>query len=110
MMMFCPLCYEIKESGRRCACSGSKKNRVSTVERGYDWQWTQLSSRIRRIEPLCRRCNKAGRTRPAIECHHIVPIAEAPERRLDASNIMPVCRPCHVELERDARAGVASMG
>lgn len=36
-----------------------------------------------------------GIERPAQTADHIIPIREAPERRLDPTNLQPLCLPCH---------------
>ena len=45
--------------------------------------------------PLCQPCAAQGFTVAAREIDHIVPVKEAPDRFLDASNWQPICRPCH---------------
>ena len=45
--------------------------------------------------PLCRPCAANGFTVAAAEIDHIVPVKQAPDRFLDASNWQPICRPCH---------------
>lgn len=84
----------------RCErCQPSRTHRRTTTERGYDHQWRKLSERKRATDPLCEHCLSQGRTTPASEVHHIVPIAVAPHLRLDWDNLMSVCHPCHELLE-----------
>ena len=71
------------------------KRRGSSTKRGYDRPWQRLRAWVLRREPLCRPCKKAGKTVPAVEVDHIKPISEAPELRLVASNLQPMCKSCH---------------
>lgn len=52
-------------------------------------------------QPICADCEKRGPPyRPGKELHHIEPIAAAPHKRLDRSNVEMLCEECH-----DARHG-----
>jgi hypothetical protein len=42
---------------------------------------------------------------PTEEMHHVEAIAENPNKRMDSSNWLALCRPCHEELEYDVFAG-----
>lgn len=96
-----------------CRCGGTRtdgvcdrcgvvrgKHAKTTTERGYGGDWAKLSKRIRKERPLCEPCWREGRVRSATEVHHIVSIARAPHLRLDANNLMSVCRECHEQLEK----------
>lgn len=69
--------------------------------------WRTLSRKVRSAEPWCRICREQGRERGATETHHIVPVAVNPKLMFVRSNLMPVCRECHVELHRNPTAPVA---
>ena len=71
------------------------RQRGSAAARGYDAAWTRLRRRVIREEPLCRACRDEGRVTRAEMVDHIVPVRQAPERRLDRANLQPLCRPCH---------------
>ncbi len=47
------------------------------------------------MEPSCRECARRGLDRPARIVDHIIPVRDAPERRLDPTNLQPLCWPCH---------------
>ena len=102
----------IDERAKPLTCSkcGSKErikpktNSVGSVDRGYGWDWDQLSRRYRANHPWCEECEKAGRFTLARDVHHIVPIEQDPSRRMDVTNLMAVCRACHQALDRVARA------
>lgn len=69
--------------------------RGTPKERGYDAAWRKVRASVLAAEPLCRFCDEAGRVTPATVVDHIVPIADAPDRRLDPTNLRPLCKPCH---------------
>lgn len=85
---------------KRChRCQPSHNSGLSAAERGYDHAWRKLSESKRANDPLCEHCLRHGRTTPASEVHHIIPITTAPRLRLDYDNLMSVCHPCHKLLE-----------
>ena len=65
----------------------------------YNWQWRKLRGAFLQHHPLCQRCASKGIVQAAEHVHHVVPVKEAPERLLDWSNLMAVCRACHDEIE-----------
>ena len=71
------------------------RRRPGSAERGYDHLWRRLRLQILAAEPLCRACAAEGRTEPATVVDHIVPIAERPDLRLEASNCCPLCHHHH---------------
>ena len=73
--------------------------RQSARKRGYSRDWELLSRRVRTEDPLCVLCEQAGRITPATEVHHIQSVRAAPGRRLDRSNLMPLCAECHRRME-----------
>lgn len=75
----------------------------TTKQRGYGNDWRKLSLHKRTIDPLCEHCLSHGKTTPATEVHHIIPIASAPHLRMDTDNLMSVCHACHEELENGGR-------
>jgi len=69
----------------------------STGERGYDWKWQKCRQSYVAKHPICQVCGSEI-TRMV---HHKVPIDEAPELRLDHSNLVGVCsESCHRKAER----------
>jgi 5-methylcytosine-specific restriction protein A len=49
----------------------------------------------RNREPLCRLCRETGLLVAAEDVDHIVPIGDAPHRRLDPGNLRSLCKSCH---------------
>ena len=52
--------------------------------------WQRVRRRWLMQHPRCAQCGL-----PAEQVHHVVPRHVAPERTLDYSNLMSVCRRCH---------------
>jgi 5-methylcytosine-specific restriction enzyme A len=86
---------------KRCKSCYPDKHDRTTTERGYDGPWKRLSKRVRNEQPLCPMCEAEGRAIPATEVHHVEPIAIAPNRRLDRSNLVALCNRHHNEVEHD---------
>ena len=60
----------------------------------YAWQAAAKAAKYRQHFE-CQSCKQRGLYVPAEEVHHVVPIEVAPERALDPSNLMCLCRSCH---------------
>lgn len=58
--------------------------------------WRRVSRETRANHPFCQVCA----VRPSTEVHHLVPWKESETHRLDARNLVAVCRDCHEQLER----------
>ncbi len=54
-------------------------------------RWPAARAAHLRREPLCQAC---GRSKD-LEVHHVAPVSQAPERELDAQNMITMCRDCH---------------
>ena len=61
----------------------------------YDGVWRRLRRQHLAREPLCRHCLAKGRLTEAQHVDHVTPVKDAPDRRLDASNLQSLCRSCH---------------
>ena len=59
--------------------------------RGYDMDWRKLRAEHLAREPFCRGCLAEGVERMAVMVDHRVSIKDAPERRLDPSNLQSLC-------------------
>lgn len=76
------------------------RERASSAKRGYDAAWQRLREQVLRASPLCVDCLTQGRYEAAKEVHHVRKISRAPERRLDAGNLMSLCSACHARRTR----------
>lgn len=68
----------------------------------YDSDWERLAARHRRLFPLCvvKGCRKKAQ-----HVDHIVSVREAPERRLDATNLQSLCHKHHNVVTKAYDAG-----
>lgn len=71
------------------------RRRRSSTARGYDGGWRKVRLAFLAAHPLCAFCEADGRLTAATVVDHEVAIVDAPERRLDWSNLRPLCKPCH---------------
>lgn len=69
----------------------SDAQRGTSTQRGYDVRWRKLRNYVLANEPMCRMCVAIGVDRPASAVDHIEPIIDAPHRRLDITNLQPLC-------------------
>lgn len=99
-----PGCGGTTKSGAHCAaCVGRYKAERAERERerlarlpspsrrGYDREWQRLAKQILERDPTCVLCH----IRPSEHADHIVPIRDAPDRRLDPTNLQGLCARCH---------------
>jgi 5-methylcytosine-specific restriction enzyme A len=64
----------------------------------YDAVWRRLRDLHLQTNPLCAHCLRENKLTAAEQVHHIVPIRTAPERRLDPTNLLSLCAPCHSRI------------
>lgn len=71
--------------------------REHASKRGYDRKWELYSLRYRKANPLCVRCEKAGRTTAAQCVDHIEPVVDGQNDPLfwDPINHQSLCWDCH---------------
>jgi 5-methylcytosine-specific restriction enzyme A len=61
----------------------------------HDKDWKELRAQVLADEPMCREFARHGIERQAVTVDHIIPMRDAPERRLDRTNVQPICWPSH---------------
>jgi len=71
------------------------ERRGSSTERGYGSDWQRFRAWWLSQHPLCVECEREGRVEVATDVDHVVSIAEAPERRLDPTNVRSLCHRHH---------------
>jgi 5-methylcytosine-specific restriction endonuclease McrA len=62
-------------------------------------RWRRISKFIRQNQRLCAHCGEAL----VEEVHHVVPIEAAPRLAYDVSNLVGLCRPCHLKVHEGDR-------
>jgi 5-methylcytosine-specific restriction endonuclease McrA len=79
--------------------------------RGYDSRWERVRLQHLMDEPLCRHCGVADLVVAADMVDHIIPVAVAPERRLDDSNLQSLCNTCHaIKSQKDRKRWPGMVG
>lgn len=64
--------------------------RGSAASRGYDYRWQKFRKSFLMRHPVCAMCGRL-----ATDVDHIVPLAIAPTRKYDESNLQALCHECH---------------
>lgn len=95
----CGHCGGVHQPGERCPKAAARDrerkarhdaSRPTAKQRGYDREWEKARADWLAAYPSCRRCGA-----PATLVDHIVPIRQAPHRRLDRTNFQSLCAACH---------------
>jgi 5-methylcytosine-specific restriction protein A len=73
----------------------NERPRESSTQRGYDYRWQKLRESFLSRHPLCEDCLERDIVTPATLPHHMQPIEQRPDLRLDESNLRALCRDCH---------------
>jgi 5-methylcytosine-specific restriction endonuclease McrA len=78
------------EQARRAA---NDADRGTSTQRGYDAEWRRFRERIIAAHPYCSTpgCGSTDR----LNVDHIETVREAPDRRLDPTNVRVLCHSCH---------------
>lgn len=77
--------------------------------RPYGWHWQQYRLGFLRLNPLCLRCQQAGRTVAATVVDHIEPHNGNQARFWAPENHQALCKPCHDgDKKRLEKSGVNS--
>ena len=93
--------YAALSHSRRLAAARQREpdNRPSACARGYDRRWRRVRAIYLSRHPLCERCKQHGWLRPAVDVHHIKPIADGGDV-YDLGNLEALCRTCHSQETR----------
>lgn len=95
---YCPAHQDRAEERRKQHARLWSRERGNTTLRGYGRDWQTLRESFLRDHPLCARCLAQGVIRPATVVHHVQPVEQRPDLRLNPDNLEALCRNCH-ELE-----------
>ncbi|MEA4898685.1 MAG: HNH endonuclease signature motif containing protein [Christensenellaceae bacterium] len=71
----------------------NRYDRDPTSKKRYGRPWQKVRARFLAAHPLCAECLANGRTTPASEVHHILPLSRGGTHAED--NLMALCKPCH---------------
>lgn len=108
----CPGCAAEAEEDRKQYKAQHKEKRDKDRDREYNRhirdketdrfyhsaKWKRLSKVVlMRAHYLCAECGGL-----ASEVHHIIEVRDAPDKRLDITNLIPLCTSCHNKKRRGA--------
>ena len=94
--------FDEKDSKRRWNRKYDREKRNAQSTAFYNSrEWKQLRSYKINRDCICEVCGE----RPAVEVHHIVPIREDWDRRLDVNNLQSLCASCHYAQHHHAKGG-----
>lgn len=90
-------CANLVEGGGHCASCAPKvsERRGKTAARGYDAAHRRLRAAVLARDGYVCQLKLVCEGAFATEMDHIVPIEEAPARRLDDSNCQAACKACN---------------
>lgn len=76
-----------------------KYRRSPDINKKYGRAWKRIRDRYIASHPLCEKCLTEGRTAPAEEVHHILPVSCGGNH--STSNLMSLCRSCHNKIHHE---------
>lgn len=53
---------------------------------------------LKRDEYKCRECKRYGKTSPATTVHHVIPLDQRPDLKLNINNLISLCDKCHNQM------------
>jgi len=65
---------------------------------------------LRRDEYMCRECRRYGRTTPATTVHHILPLEQRPDLKLNSQNLISLCEQCHNKMHDRGNDNLTELG
>jgi 5-methylcytosine-specific restriction enzyme A len=103
----CVQCGEPTDRNRCPQHRPPDRRKVNAAARGYDWQWTKLSKRARRLQPWCTDCG----TTEDLQTDHLPTAWErkAAGKPLRLADVEVVCGPCN-RARGAARGTTATRG
>ena len=98
---YCETCKPIIEAQEQAKAKQYAESRGTTAQRGYDAKWQKVRIQVKANGMWvcqCDRCKELGRVKAVTmsdPVHHIKPIDQYPELRLEPSNLVSMTRRCH---------------
>lgn len=95
----CGVAISLRARERCIGCHNKKQNRGLSRARtlfnvSTEWREARLQC-FSRDDFQCQQCGDRG---GVLHAHHIVPYAKSKELRLDVTNLLTLCKPCHDDL------------
>lgn len=87
----CDRCGPVKRRNQK----DYDRNRGTSCERGYDYQWQKFRERYLMRNPLCCDCKEVGVIAAATDIHHVMKLKDHPEYKYDEAWLMALCKMHH---------------
>ena len=65
--------------------------------------WICLRKQKLAEDPLCQCCEQSDKVVPASMVHHMLPILQFPEEKLNKKFLLSLCQSCHQTMEAEQR-------
>lgn len=65
---------------------------------------------LKRDKYLCRNCVRYGIEREAIKVHHVYPLIERPDLKLNEHNLISLCDDCHRKMHNNLTGTLSLTG
>lgn len=100
MFRTCSVCGGIHDENHMCKRAYKKSTKESTFRNTN--AWIKKRNQIKeRDKYLCQMCLKDNiYTYKQLQVHHIIPLVEQYDRRLDSNNLITLCRYHHEQAEK----------
>lgn len=103
MLKSCKYCMRIHDSKHDCGKKPVPKKEPTEINR-FRWsrKWTEKREQIKEIDNyLCQECKANGiYTYDGLEVHHIVPLVDDFDLRMDEDNLITLCQEHHEQAEK----------
>lgn len=103
MLKSCKYCGRVHDNKYDCGKKPKRKKKINNINK-FRWsrKWREKSEDIKRRDNyLCSVCKEENRYNYSnLEVHHIVPLKEDFDKRLDDDNLITLCEEHHEKAER----------
>ncbi|MFG3610987.1 HNH endonuclease signature motif containing protein [Rummeliibacillus stabekisii] len=89
--------YKNREYNKQIRNSSEFDRKVAKFYQSTEYRNMRQRKMIE-VNGLCKVCIKLGHINSAKICHHIVPVREDFDKRLDNENCIMICNDCHEKL------------
>ena len=98
----CPRCGGLHDLGKPCYKNALPKRSTVADRFRQTYAWQKKAEQIKeRDNYLCALCKERGFYNfKNLSVHHIIPINEDYDKRLDDDNLITLCDDCHKKAER----------
>lgn len=104
MLKTCKYCGKVVQESHKCVLKPRyQKSNIKIKKFRNSKEWKCKRNEIRtRDKQLCVYCFSKNRfVYDDIEVHHIIPLVEDFDKRLDDDNLISLCRMCHEDAEKE---------